>query len=223
MFDFLKNIFSKNTTKPPVEASTVDQQLELKLETPTITKQEPTKVESVVTKPEIETPPEPQVSELPWIKTAKSFIGTEEIPGSKSNSVIIGWAKALGGWITTFYKDDDIPWCGLFVGYVMKSSGFQVDLKNPLGALEWLKYGKQTTPRYGAIMCFTRTGGGHVGFYMSEDSQYYHILGGNQSNKVSITKIDKSRYAGARWPENNSVMTNKIVKEFDGKVTTNEK
>lgn len=160
--------------------------------------------------------------DLPWMVEAKTYLGTKEIPGSKSNSKIIGWAKAFGGWIASFYKNDDIPWCGLFVGWVMKNSGYNVDIKNPLGALQWLNYGRKTTPRYGAIMCFRRSGGGHVGFYVSEDSTYYHILGGNQSNTVNVTKIDKNRFAGARWPNEDNTTTLPINKKFDGSVSINE-
>ena len=161
---------------------------------------------------------------LKWMDFASSLIGTDEDtrPG-KSNNVIVNWAKKSGGWIASFYKSDDIPWCGLFVGYVMKSVGIDPELKNPLGALEWMKFGKPTTPRYGAIMCFSRTGGGHVGFYVSEDDNYYHILGGNQSNTVSVTKLSKDRFRGARWPENDNTVTNQIRKKFDGSISVNEK
>ena len=41
---------------------------------------------------------------------------------------------------------------------------------------------------------------GHVALYWAEDEDHYHILGGNQSDAVSITKIAKSRFLGARWP-----------------------
>lgn len=161
--------------------------------------------------------------DLEWMNKAKSLIGTDEDKrAGKSNATIIGWAKKIGGWIASFYKGDDIPWCGLFVGYVMKSVGIDPEIKNPLGALEWMNFGTKTTPRYGAIMCFTRSGGGHVGFYVSEDSDYYHILGGNQSDTVNVSKIAKSRFAGARWPKGNDVKTDRIIKKFDGKVTTNE-
>ena len=160
--------------------------------------------------------------ELKWIEEAKSHLGTKEIPGAKSNPKIINWAKSIGGWISSFFKNDDIPWCGLFVGYVMKSSGYEVTISNPLGAREWLNYGKKTNPRYGAIMVFSRSGGGHVGFYVSEDDTTYHILGGNQSNMVNVARIDKSRFVGARWPNEDDTTTKAIRKKFDGKISTNE-
>jgi uncharacterized protein (TIGR02594 family) len=160
---------------------------------------------------------------LEWMDVAEEQIGTDEDKRSgRSNPEIMSWAKDIGGWITSFYKGDDIPWCGLFVGWVMKAAGYPITIKNPLGALEWLKYGTKTTPRYGAIMCFSRSGGGHVGFYVSEDKDYYHILGGNQSDTVNVTKIAKSRFAGAVWPPGDTTQTQKIIKQFDGQVTENE-
>lgn len=41
---------------------------------------------------------------------------------------------------------------------------------------------------------------GHVGFAVGQDKDYYHVLGGNQSDQVNITKIAKSRCVGIRWP-----------------------
>ena len=49
-------------------------------------------------------------------------------------------------------------------------------------------------------MTFKRPGGGHVGFYVGEDSTAYHVLSGNQFDKVGITRIDKSRLVAIRWP-----------------------
>jgi uncharacterized protein (TIGR02594 family) len=167
--------------------------------------------------------------ELPWIQLAESLLGTNEYPGSSNNPKIIAWAKELGTasnsvkWVANFYTKDEIPWCGLFVGYVMHKCDYDDQLPdNPLGALEWLNFGVKTKPRYGAVMCFRRNGGGHVGFYVSEDDEYYHILGGNQSDSVNVTKVAKDRFVGARWPEDDDTETQAIVKKFDGKVSTNE-
>jgi hypothetical protein len=46
----------------------------------------------------------------------------------------------------------------------------------------------------------TRTGGGHVGFYVRETAKYVYVLGGNQSNKVSIAGYDKARIIAYRLP-----------------------
>lgn len=38
----------------------------------------------------------------------------------------------------------------------------------------------------GDVLVFPRGAGGHVAFYVGEDSRHFHILGGNQDNQVSI-------------------------------------
>lgn len=136
-----------------------------------------------------------------WLREARRFMGLREIAGSASNSTIMGWAKKLGGWVANVYKNDDIPWCGLFVANIVATTLPKESLPaNPLSALAWTKFGRWCNPGVGAIMIFTRQGGGHVGFYVGEDDQVFYILGGNQSNSVSITKVDKSRFSAARWP-----------------------
>jgi hypothetical protein len=56
------------------------------------------------------------------------------------------------------------------------------------------------SPGLGDVLVFTRNGGGHVGFYVAEDKDCYHVLGGNQSNSVTITRIAKSRCIAFRRP-----------------------
>ena len=139
---------------------------------------------------------------IPWIDTAYRLIGTQEKPGMGSNEAILGWAEDLE---ITSYNDDDIPWCGLFMAHCMGSQlPEEVLPNNPLGARNWKKFGYEVSPRFGAVMVFWRgsPGGwkGHVGFYWAEDDKAYHILGGNQSNSVSVTRISKDRLITARWP-----------------------
>ena len=50
----------------------------------------------------------------------------------------------------------------------------------------------------------TFEGGGHVGIYIAEDKDCYHVLGGNQSDAVTITRISKKRCFGIRRPKYNS-------------------
>lgn len=161
---------------------------------------------------------------LPWMRTAINLIGTKEIPGRTHNQTILSWAKNIGGWVKDYYKNDEIPWCGLFVAHCMRDNDIDIEISNPLSAREWSNFGTTVKPSYGSIMVFSRTGGGHVGFYVSEDTDYYHILGGNQSNQVNITKIAKSRFLNAVWPKKyySQYKYNRIVKRFDGKVSINE-
>lgn len=126
--------------------------------------------------------------------------GVLEYPGKGSNQVIIGWATETGvrGW----YLDDSVPWCGLFVGVVAKRAGYPIrpDL---LSALSWAKFGMEVQPadaKLWDILVFIRTGGGHVGFYVGEDKTHYCVFGGNQSDAVGFTWIEKSRLYAVRRP-----------------------
>jgi uncharacterized protein (TIGR02594 family) len=138
-----------------------------------------------------------------WMREARRLIGTREVLGPKSNPVIISWAKKLGGWIAGFYKDDVTPWCGLFMGNIIATTLPHEQLPaNPLGALEWAKFGRALkTPALGAILVFERSGGGHVTLYAGENDTHYRCLGGNQSDNVTDTDwIPKSRRVATRWP-----------------------
>jgi len=148
--------------------------------------------------------PQKVPAEPVWMREARRFMGLKEIAGQASNPVIIGWAKRLGGWIASYYTNDDIPWCGLFVNSVISTTLPKEFLPtNPLGALNWRTFGKEVSPALGAILVFSREGGGHVGFYVGEDRTHFHVLGGNQSNMVSVTRVEKSRLVtgGVRWPK----------------------
>lgn len=130
------------------------------------------------------------------IEEAAKLIGTREIIGSKHNPVIIDWAKDLG--LEKIYTNDEIPWCGLFVAYVVKQATFQ-PVKDPLWARNWNTFGtKQSVAMLGDILVFSRGTGGHVGLYVGEDNTCYYVLGGNQNNTVNITRILKSRCIGIR-------------------------
>lgn len=170
---------------------------------------------------------ESRTTSIPWLETAKSEIGLKEIVGSRHNTEILSWAKeGLPKWISDFYTNDEIPWCGLYIAHLMVENDIPVDINNPLSAREWNKFGHKVEPQLGCIMVFSREGGGHVGLYVSEDDKYYHILGGNQSNSVNVTKVAKNRFLGARWPNGYEKLQEqhigRIEKKFDGKVSTNE-
>jgi uncharacterized protein (TIGR02594 family) len=142
---------------------------------------------------------------MKWIETAKSLIGTKEVPGVKSNPTILGWAKGLGTKLLGMvYNDDATPWCGLFVAYCVKSAGLET-APIAVRASSWSTWGQKCLPTYGAVVVFQRTGGGHVGFLVGEDKTRYRVLGGNQSDAVNETWIDKSRAVAVRWPAGQTV------------------
>jgi uncharacterized protein (TIGR02594 family) len=159
----------------------------------------------------------------PWLTVATKLLGVKETPGPKSNPTIIGWAKALGGWVASFYKDDATPWCGLGVGFCMHEAGIRPAAKT-LSALGWLDWGqKLASPAYGCVIVFRRKGGGHVGFYIGENATSYKVRGFNQHDSVCDTWVAKDRCAGYRWPFHYPVPQGaRVITAETGSLSTNE-
>lgn len=154
-----------------------------------------------------------------WMQIANSLIGLREVAGPKHNKVILGWLEKLKAW----WRDDETAWCGVFVAHCMDAS----DLPYPkyyMRAKDWVGYGsllRRDRLAPGAILVFDRAGGGHIGFYVGEDSGHYFVLGGNQGNAVSVMKLGKSRLVASRWPYGEPVI-GKPVYMNGGIVSANE-
>ena len=133
------------------------------------------------------------------LEEARKLYGTFEAPGPADNPVILGWAKETG--LAKVYNDDAIPWCGLFMAVVAKRAGRPV-VESPLWARNWAKFGKAADrAQLGDILVFRRAqGSGHVGLYVGEDYGAFHVLGGNQSDGVTITRIARDRCIAIRRP-----------------------
>ncbi len=133
-----------------------------------------------------------------------ALLGVQEVVGKGSNRTIISWRDELNqsGVPIVGFGDDDIPWCGLFAAIVAHRACKAVPA-SPLWARHWTKFGwAAEVASLGDVLVFQRPGGGgHVGFYIGEDARCYHVLGGNQSNRVSIARIEKSRCIAVRRPQ----------------------
>lgn len=155
------------------------------------------------------------------IKNALDLYGTKEKIGAGSNPVILDWAAECN----IPYNADDIPWCGLFAAVVCKRSNWEF-VKSPLWARNWAKFGQPADkPSLGDVLVFVRDGGGHVGFYVAEDSECYHVLGGNQSDSVNIIRIKKSRMIAARrpvWKVKQPDSVKPYIVDATGVISTNE-
>lgn len=151
--------------------------------------------------------------------------GVTETPGPASNPTILGWAKATG--LERIYKSDATAWCGLAMGYVAGQAGWETAPKgNALWARNWAAWGnKAPSPMLGDVLVFERGTGGHVGIYVGEDPEAFHVLGGNQKNRVSFTRIKKRRLIAVRrspWRINQPPNVRKVKLAASGSVSTNE-
>jgi len=156
---------------------------------------------------------------------ALSYLGLKETIGAANNPTIMGWAKDIGGWVVNAYNADSVPWCGLFMAHCAKEIG-QPHSGNILSARHWATWGvKQDVAMLGDVLVFSRKGGGHVGLYVGEDSECYHVLGGNQGDAVSIVRILKSRCIGIRrtkWRVKQPSNVRRVFLDNKGKISDNE-
>lgn len=152
------------------------------------------------------------------------IFGVTEGLGTTDNPIILDWAKEMG--LADIYKHDEVPWCGLCVGLCIKRAGLN-PIKTPLWAKAWAEWGvAQKTAMLGDILVFDRTGGGgHVGIYVGEDADCFHVMGGNQRDSVCIARILKSRIFAIRrtaWKVAQPVNIRRVTLAATGAPTTNE-
>jgi len=158
---------------------------------------------------------------------ALKLYGTTETKGKADNPVIMEWARGLGRTIAAAYTADAVPWCALFLSHVCRTLALPVpEGYQALRAFGFLTWGNATPyAMLGDILVFKRDGGGHVGIYVGEDPDCYHVLGGNQGDRVSIVRISKSRCVAVRrtpWERRQPDTVRRIVLEPTGAVSSNE-
>ena len=160
---------------------------------------------------------------LPRMVTeARKLVGIHEAPGSVNNPVILSWAKEVG--LDHEYTADSVAWCGLFMALIARRAG-KTPPAGPLWALNWAKFGDPAgQPALGDVLTFIRPGGGHVALYIAEDDTTYHVIGGNQSDQVCYTRIEKERLHSARRPHYMSapVCVRPYRVSAQGGISTNE-
>lgn len=160
-----------------------------------------------------------------WYTEAQRLVGTREVKGPGNSPTIMGWIKGLGSKILGIAVNDDAtPWCGTFVAHCMDTVGI-TPAKIAVRAKSWANWGDPLSASElapGAILVFERPGGGHVGFYVGEDRTCYHVLGGNQSDMVNVTRIEKSRCVARRWPAGEPIVGGPVKLAFNGEISRNE-
>jgi uncharacterized protein (TIGR02594 family) len=145
--------------------------------------------------------------EMNCVRAASKFIGASEVPGIVHNPLILAMLQLDAKWV----QDDETAWCSAFVNFIC----FFLDFPRTrsLSARSWLQIGqviKLEDAEVGNDIVILKRGKGkqpgpetisapgHVGFYAGHDKTYVHVLGGNQSNSVSIAKYKVSDILGVR-------------------------
>ena len=150
---------------------------------------------------------------------ASEDVGLKEVRGPKHNSKIVQDFATVGhSWV----KDDETAWCASFVGARLEDAGLPSTRK--LNARSYLDWGEGVTLAEavpGDVVVFWRgspsSWQGHVGFFVDQGDGFIHVLGGNQSNAVNVSKYAASRLLGVRrWPVSVPVMDQHTARKSAG-------
>jgi len=161
------------------------------------------------------------VGDMPWMDNARAILGLHE--RTHKTQLMNLFRRAAG----LVIDPGEVAWCGAFVGTCLKQwqPGLSVPA-NMLGARQWGNFGEACTPQVGAVLTFWRGSRdgwqGHVGFMAGQDRDTFHVLGGNQSNAVTITKLAKNRLLQARWPKGHPQPKIEGFGTLAGSISTNE-
>jgi uncharacterized protein (TIGR02594 family) len=139
---------------------------------------------------------------------AETYLGIEEGEGTADNPIVLGWLREAAPWP----GGDQVPWCGAFARHVAR----RLRLPHPkeaLGARRWLQVGTPVAladAQPGMDVVILKRGGGsqpgpevidapgHVGFYAGRGPGYVTVLGGNQSDAVTVSRFPSDRVLGIR-------------------------
>jgi len=134
-----------------------------------------------------------------YMDIARGYLGTKEGEGPQNNPLIMEMYASVGAdWV----EHDSVAWCAAFLGHCLERAGIRSTRK--LTARSYLTFGEPVElkdAREGDIVVFKRgnvSWQGHVGFYVSDGSGKIAVLGGNQSNAVTIAKYPKTSLLGIR-------------------------
>jgi len=138
---------------------------------------------------------------------AQRFLGTEEVPGAGDNPQVLAMLKLDMEWP----EGDSVPWCSAFVNYVAWL--LRLPRSKSLRARSWLRVGavidlSEARPGFDVVILKRGTGAqpgpediiapGHVGFFAGTEAGQVLLLGGNQSDKVSMCRYNADRILGVR-------------------------
>lgn len=145
--------------------------------------------------------------EITAFDMAQRFVGIREIEGTASNPHVLAMFRLDANWP----QGDDVAWCSAFMNYVAWL--LRLPRSKSLRARSWLLVGRaieltEAEPGFDVVI-LKRGGGnqpgpevieaqGHVGWYAGTEGDRVLLLGGNQSDSVSIGRYPAGRILGIR-------------------------
>lgn len=132
------------------------------------------------------------------------ILGTHEIKGPDSSNVIMQLAREAG--VENIYTNDDEPWCAVAQSGIALRCGQHLPFVSydRLRARSFMKFGiavAKDQAVLGDTMVFLMDENRyHVTNYIAQDTEAFHVLGGNQHDMYDFTRILKDKLVAARRP-----------------------
>ncbi len=133
-----------------------------------------------------------------WLEIALAELGVHETAGPGSTARINEYLKTC-----SLAPSDEIPWCSAFMNWIFNQCAMD-GTKSGL-ARSWLNWGEVTEPHIGSIVILTRPEAGpqagHVGFQIDQHDGFIYVLGGNQGDRVGVSRYLSAQVIGYRKPK----------------------
>lgn len=140
---------------------------------------------------------------------AERYIGLRELPGAIADQPFILAMLKLD---TSWPEHDEVPWCSAFVNFVCWQ--LRLSRSKSLRARSWLEVGTPipldaARPGFDVVVLKQQredpgnqelNARGHVGFFAgwNYSRSLLHVLGGNQSNSVTVSTYPSDRFLDVR-------------------------
>lgn len=141
---------------------------------------------------------------------AASYLGKgiREISGPTSHPQILAWLQRTEKLYPTDLTIDDskYAWCGVFVGNMVLDERASNPAMPPppkyfQAAAKWREWGTKVNylkAERGDVVVLTRTGGHHVAIISGVTNDGFKVIGGNQSDALSIAEYPWARVVAVR-------------------------
>ena len=155
--------------------------------------------------------------QAPWFETAKvqetdwkQTLQDEETPQGRAR--VVQYFQRIN--YSPINPQGPVPhWCGAFAGFcVLEATQAGLGFDGPARAANWVNFGNVSIPigdpepPKGAVVVLSPDKGsstsGHVGFfdrYSGANEATVFLLGGNQQDKVQLSKFARSKIRAIRW------------------------
>jgi uncharacterized protein (TIGR02594 family) len=134
-----------------------------------------------------------------WLALAWGDLGIAETPGPQHTERVVRYYADVGH---AQIANDETAWCAAFVGSCLERAG--IASTRSLLARSYLDWGMPAaSPQPGTIAVLSRGNDpllGHVAFVVGSTPNDLILLGGNQSDAVSVDVFPRARLLALRWP-----------------------